>query len=113
LDRIEIPTDVKIPDPKAVSKDSTSSWTIPHTEITIALVKDASPIPRFLFTGVTVRKAESYYEVVENLPYRPDSGHGALLEQLKTSGNLVLSKEFVDRLPSRAKIQISGETAWQ
>ena len=39
LDRIAIPPVDEIPDKKDVKADKLDSWTIPHTEITIAVVK--------------------------------------------------------------------------
>jgi MscS family membrane protein len=113
LDRIEIPPDDSIPDAKAVRTEKISAWTIPYTEITIALVKDGSSVERFLFTSDTVRKAEEYYSKVKNLPYTPQSGGGALVEHARTSGSLIFSKAFIDRLPSWAKAEIYGQAGWQ
>ncbi|MFC1836278.1 mechanosensitive ion channel family protein [Thermodesulfobacteriota bacterium] len=113
LDHIEIPPYDEIPDAKSVRTEKISSWTVPYTEITIARVKDGSEVEKFLFTSDTVRNAEQYYNVVKNLPYTPQSGGGAILNQLRTSGSLILPKEFVDDLPSWARTEIYGEAAWQ
>lgn len=99
LDRIEIPSDEEIPDAKAVRAEKISSWTIPYTQITIALVKDGSSMQRFLFTSDTVRNAEKYYEAVKSLPYRPESGGGVSFDQLRASGSLIVPKAFIQRLP--------------
>jgi MscS family membrane protein len=113
LDRIEIPPDDEIPDAKAIRTEKISSWTIPYTEITIALVKDGSSVQRFLFTSDTVRNAEQYYNEVKHLPYRPQSGGGALLEHFRASGSLIVSKAFIDRLPDWARTEIYGQDVWQ
>lgn len=113
LDRIEIPPYDEIPDAKAVRAEKISSWTIPYTEITIALVKDGSSGERFLFTSDTVKNAEKYYNVVKNMPYTPQSGGGALLDQLSTSGSLILPKRLIDRLPDWTRAQIYDEAVWQ
>ena len=113
LDRIYIPPAEEIPDAKAVRTEKISSWTIPYTQITIALVKDKSSVRRFLFTSDTVRNAEKYYDAVKNLPYTPQSGGGALLHQLSTSGSLIVSKEFLERLPTWTRTEIYGQEAWQ
>ncbi len=113
LDRIEIPPYADIPDVQAVRSQKISSWTIPYTEITIVLVKGGSSMQRFLFTSDTVRSAENYYNVVKNLPYKPNSGHGALVSQLRSSGSMILSKKFIDRLPNWTRTEIYGEDAWQ
>ena len=68
LDRIEIPPYEDIPDAKAVQADKITSWTIPYTDITIAAVKDASSIQRFMFTPETVRRSEKFYDRVKDLP---------------------------------------------
>jgi MscS family membrane protein len=113
LDRIDLPPYDEIPDAKAVRTEKISVWTIPFTEITIAVVKDGSPVKRFLFSSDTVRNAEKYYNKVKKLPYKPQSGHGALLNQLESAGSLIVPKEFVNRLPSWSRTQIYGEAAWQ
>ncbi len=113
LDRIEMPADDQIPDAKAVRAENISIWTIPNTEITIALVKDGSSVNRFLFTNDTVTNAENYYEKVKNLPYRPDSGGGAMLERFRTSGSLLVSKRLLDSLPDWSKAEIHNEAVWQ
>jgi MscS family membrane protein len=113
LDRIEIPPYEDIPDAKAVRAEKISGWTIPFTEITIESVKGESPGPRFLFSADTVKNAENYYEKVKGLPYKPQSGHGALLNQLKAGGSLLFPKTLLDRFPRWFRIQIHGEEAWQ
>ncbi len=113
LDRIEIPPEDQIPDAKEIKSEKISSWTIPFTEITIAATKTESSPERFLFTGDTVRKAESYYSIVKNLPYRPDSGGGAMLEQLRSSGSLILPKTFIESLPAWSRRDIYGQAIWQ
>ncbi|MFH1114956.1 MAG: hypothetical protein V1792_13680, partial [Pseudomonadota bacterium] len=113
LDRIEIPPDEEIPDAKAARTGNISAWTIPYTEITLARVKDESGIEKFLFTCDTVKNAEEYYNQVKDLPYKPESGHGALLAQLQFSGSLILSEEVIGRLPSWTTREIHGEAVWQ
>lgn len=113
LDRIELPPHEEIPDAKAVRAEKISSWTVPYTEITIAAVKDKSSVQRFLFTSDTVRNAEAYYNVVKNLPYKPQSGHGALLAQLGGSGSLILPKWLIDRFPRWTVTEVHGEAVWQ
>ncbi len=113
LDRIEIPSAEEIPDAVAVRNEKISNWTIPYTEITIARVKNKSEVEEFLFTSDTVRNAEEYYNKVKDLPYKPQSGHGALLAQLQFSGSSILSKDFIDGLPAWTIEKIYGEAVWQ
>jgi MscS family membrane protein len=113
LDRIELPPYEEIPDAKAVRAEHISSWTVPYTEITIAAVKDKSSVQRFLFASDTVRNAEAYYNVVKDLPYTPQSGHGALLAQLGVSGSLIIPNWLIDRLPGWMWTEIYGEAVWR
>jgi MscS family membrane protein len=113
LDRIEIPPYNEIPDAQTVRTEKISRWTVPYTEITIALVKDAFSNEQFLFTTETVRNAETYYEKVKNLPYKAQSGDGAFLDRLKTSGSLVISKAFIQRLPHWMKSEVYDQAVWQ
>jgi len=113
LDRISIPPYEDIPDRQAVKSEKLTSWTVPYTEITISAVKDGSSQELFLFDSETVRRAEHFYRHVKNLPYRPDSGGGALIEEVSSSAGLPFLAQLVRRLPSWAKIQIAGQAAWQ
>lgn len=113
LDRIEIPPYEEIPDAEAIRKGKLKGWTIPYTEITIASVHSEASGPRFLFSAETVKKAQAFYDKVKQLPYRPDSGHGALIAELETSGSLILGHKFLNRLPGWAKTEIYGEAVWQ
>jgi MscS family membrane protein len=113
LDRIEMPSDGEIPDSKAVQADSISRWTIPYTQITIAAVEQDESTKNFLFTPKTVENADKFYNQVKNLPYRPGSGQGALLEQIISSGGWVIPRAFITSLPSSAKITILNQALWQ
>ncbi|MEW6113429.1 MAG: mechanosensitive ion channel family protein [Thermodesulfobacteriota bacterium] len=113
LDRIEIPPYEEIPDAQAVRTEKLTSWTVPYTEITITAVKDSSSVEQFLFTGETVRRSKEFYSRVKNLPYRPDSGGGALLDEVSASSGLVFLNNFVNLLPLWAKAEIAGQAVWQ
>ena len=113
LDRIEIPPDEEIPDEKTIQTQKISSWTIPYTEITIAAVKEGSSTERFLFTSDTVRNAERFYYKVENLPYRPGTGGGALYEELISTAGPIIPKSVIDRLPSWARAEVYSQAVWQ
>ena len=76
-------------------------------------MKDGSSVERFLFSSDTVKNVEKYYNAVKKLPYKPQSGHGALLNHLENSGSLILPKNLVNRLPSWSRTEIYGEEVWQ
>ena len=80
LSRIELPPEAQIPDAAAYAdaqqKNQThgkaASWTIPHTEITIARVADGPHAGEFLFSPSTVARAGEFYRKTRSLPYRRD-----------------------------------------
>jgi len=113
LDRIDIPPEEDIPDEETVQTQKISSWTIPYTEITIGAVKEGSSTERFLFTSDTVKNAERFYNKVENLPYRPGTGGGALYEELISTGGPIIPKGVIDRLPSWARANVYSQAVWQ
>ena len=113
LDRIDIPPDEDIPDEKMIQTQKISSWTIPYTEITIEAVKEGYSTERFLFTSDTVRNAEKFYYKVQNLPYRPGTGGGALYEELVSTAGPIIPKGVIDRLPSWARAEVYSQALWQ
>ncbi len=113
LDRIEMPAEQDIPDAKAVEAERISRWTIPHTEITIALSEDKSSTGQFLFTEETVINAGKFYHKVKGLPYRAGTGQGALYEQIVSSAGWLIPQALLVRLPDWAKITIRGQALWQ
>jgi len=102
LDRSDIPPFEEIPDAKAVEAQKLSSWTIPYTEITIAVAKDAPAGSGFLFTAETVEKSEQFFDKVKSLPYKPGA-QGAFYERLSSSAGPIVSKELMDRMPRLVK----------
>jgi MscS family membrane protein len=112
LDRIYIPPLEEIPDTKAVETKNLTSWTLPYTEITIAVVKEGPAGEQFLFSPYTVKESEDFFYKVMNLPYKPGA-EGALFQQLSTSAGPIGTKEIIDRLPQWAKSEIFGQTLWQ
>ncbi|MGB5297539.1 MAG: mechanosensitive ion channel family protein [Thiogranum sp.] len=71
LARIPLPTDEDIPDASAFTAvDGPASWTIPHTEITIARITEGPREGEFLFTPETINRAEEFYLKTRHLPYR-------------------------------------------
>ncbi len=113
LDRVEIPTEQEIPDAEAARKEHISRWTIPHTEITIALSEAKTSTGQFLFTEDTVTNSGNFYQKVRELPYRPGTGQGALYEQIVSSAGWMIPHELPAGLPGWAKLTIRGQALWQ
>jgi MscS family membrane protein len=80
LSRIELPPKADIPDAAAYADTGDNkkadgklwSWTVPHTEITIARVAKGARAGEFLFSPSTVARAEEFYQKTRALPYRRD-----------------------------------------
>mgnify|MGYP000629505288 CR=1 FL=1 len=79
LSRIELPSMVDIPDAAFYADadadrtdDKPTSWTIPHTEITIARIADGPRSGEFLFDPETVARAGEFYKKTRMQPYLRD-----------------------------------------
>lgn len=113
LDRIELPPLDKIPDKDEVKKSHLTTWTIPHTEINLAARKVGETDEKFLFTKDTVENLEEFFNKVKLLPYRPDSGGGALAHELITSSGFEIINRALSYLPESTKTIVHGQTVWQ
>ena len=82
LDRIEIPPYDQIPDAQEVQTKKISSWTLPYTEIKIAVESKGSLEGDFLFTNNTVRSSETFYDKVKYLPLKTDWREGPCMINL-------------------------------
>jgi len=112
LDRMPMPPLEEIPDAKTVETQKLASWTLPHTEITIAVAKDGPASGEFRFSPDTVKRSQEFYKKVRNLPYRPGA-EGALFDQLTSTVGINVPKEVMDWLPGWSRAEIFGQTLWQ
>lgn len=112
LDRMEVQPLEEIPDAKTVESQKLTSWTLPHTEITIAVAKDGPASGEFRFSPDTVKRSQEFYKKVKNLPYRPGA-EGAHFDQLTSTVGINVPKEVMDRLPGWSRAEIFGQTLWQ
>lgn len=113
LDRIEIPPNDQIPDAQEVQTKKISSWTLPYTEIKIAVESKGSLEGDFLFTNNTVRSSETFFNKVKNLPPRNGLENGTLYDQLSSTGDLIVPNRMVRHLPGWALEIILGQAVWQ
>ncbi|MGP8284167.1 MAG: mechanosensitive ion channel family protein [Desulfomonilaceae bacterium] len=113
LDRIEIPPYDQIPDAEEVQAKKISSWTLPYTEIKIAVKSKGSLEGEFVFTNNTVRNSETFYDKVENLPLKDGLERGTLYDQLSSSGGLIIPNLIFGHLPKWAFERLLGQAAWQ
>ena len=112
IDRIELPPKDEIPDEAMVSQSALTTWAIPHTEITLSVQTEGEQQGQWLFSANTVANAETYYQKVEHLPYRPgrEGGH---VEELRSGTDAALLLKFAQIMPSWFRSEIGGMLAWQ
>jgi MscS family membrane protein len=112
LDRIELPPDDQIPDAALVAELVISQWSVPHTEISLALQKDGDQQGQWLFSANTVANAEAFYRKVRHLPYQPGR-KGGHVEELRSGTNAILLLKLVEVMPSWFSGKLGGLLVWQ
>lgn len=114
LDRIELPPESEWPDEELVQEESITRWTIPHTEITIAMAETGEQKGKFLFTPETIARAPDFYHRVQDLPYidRENSTPGVFVFFHAEPGTL-LPRNFIKSLPEWAHKRPAGQAVWQ
>nr|MDJ0884901.1 hypothetical protein [Desulfobacterales bacterium] len=104
-------------------------WRYPNTRIEIVEILEGAQHGQFLFSAETVRHLKTYYEQVENLPYRPDyirnqgdyispeKSEGFHNFYISTPGYLVPQLSFLGRLveglPGNFHNIYHDQTLWQ
>jgi MscS family membrane protein len=119
LDRVEIPTDLEVPDDtemeKAADEDGTYRWRVPGTRITIARVEEGPQRHEYLFTSGTVQRAADYFQDMSHLPYRehgPDVTPG-FYRWYMSSPRGPWAASILDQLPPWVRNQKFGITIWK
>jgi len=122
LSRIELPPAAQIPDAAAYAGaggDETSgkppSWTIPHTEITLARVAKGPHAGQFLFSPETVARVHEFYKKTSSLPYRRDvplKNYAEMRAYLSMSSWLIAPRT-IEALPDWLKHGVYGQAVWK
>jgi len=113
FDRIELPVLEQVPDARQVAEAKLRRWTIPDTDITIARVEKGPDQGDFRFTPETVRRAKTFYEQVENLPYKEGTVlPNAYYVYLQAPGRF-LSGTWVRQLPWSLQRVTLGQPTWK
>jgi len=119
LDRIEMPPLTDIPDAVAVRSDELTRWSIPHTEISIAKVKEGSREGEWLFSPQTVDRLNEFYQRVKHLPYRADAvagkvgPFGGLYDYYVLHPEETFPSEWIDDLPRWTKNVYLEQPLWK
>jgi MscS family membrane protein len=123
LSRIDLPPQQKIPDAAAFAEsvkqgqpgDKSPSWTIPHTEITLAQVANGSQAGQFLFSPVTVARAAEFYEKTRALPYQrevPLKNYAEMRHYLSLDGWMI-SSSTIEGFPGWLKQKVFSQAMWK
>ena len=114
LDRVELPPESDWPDETMASESDGENWTIPHTEITIAKVRDGPKAGQYLFTPETVARAAEFYNRVSQLPYqdRPTVTPNVIQFFIAEPG-WMLPRAWIKALPAWAHHRLGGQAIWQ
>jgi len=119
LGRIELPPYRAIPDANMLELKKVSRWTIPHTEITIARVKEGPRQGEYLFSPETISHLDEFFNKIRDLPYRPGSAigklgpAGGLYEYHSSSPRGVVPIRLIEFLPSWARSVYFDHPVWQ
>ncbi len=95
LHRIDLPPMETIPDKEGVQKEKISSWTIPHTPITIGIGTEGSSKGKFLFTPETIKLLPELYKIVKDLPFKWGGERADIYRDLTSHGGLVFSRRII------------------
>lgn len=112
FDRIELPPMESIPDYAEAEERGLNRWTIPFTEITLAKAEEGPRQGEFLFTPTTVERALSFFEEVQDLPYKSGATAG-IYDIYRTSAGPLLPANFTDGFPEWAFDEYYGNPLWQ
>jgi MscS family membrane protein len=113
FDRIELPADADVPDAAAVQRESLKRWRVPHTEITLVRVADGPREGEWLFSADTVQRAEEFFRLVRDLPYRADAGSPGFHDLYVRASGWMISDAWILALPAWARAELLGESVWR
>ncbi len=114
LDRIELPAESEWPDEATVAEEGIQRWTIPHTEITIAQVKEGPQQGKFLFSPETVDRAAEFYQRVQHLPYQDRSTvTPGVYRFYRAEPGWLMPRDWIKSLPKWAHRRPGGQAVWQ
>jgi MscS family membrane protein len=118
LSRIELPPKADIPGASAYAKEADGkpvSWTIPHTEITLARVANGPHAGEFLFSPSTVARAAEFYQKARTLPYRRDVPlkNYAEMRDYLSMASWTIPPRIIEALPDWLKHSVYRQAVWK
>ena len=115
IDRIELPAFETIPDAAAMESAQFKRWSLPGTEITIALVEQGPRAGEYLFSPQTVERLPEFYRRIKHLPYQPGATAG-WYESYRYGGaglRRLIPYKWMIALPDWAKVLILDQPVWR
>jgi len=114
IDRIDLPQEDTWLDTEQDAEKKIERWTIPNTEITIALVKEGPRSGEFLFTAETVERAAEFYDVIKDLPNKErETVTPGLYQFFLSEPGWMLPRSWIRALPPWAHARWLGQAVWQ
>jgi MscS family membrane protein len=115
IDRIELPAFESIPDAAAMESAQFKHWSLPGTEITIALVEQGPRAGEYLFSTETIERLPEFYQRIKHLPYQPGATAG-WYEAYRYGGaglRRVIPYKWMMAMPDWAKMRILDQPLWR
>ena len=119
LDRVPLPSELDIPDSLAAMKLPHGQWTLPGSEIRIALIDSGPKTGQYLFTQETVAQIPDFYKRIQAEPYLSKGSEG-LYELIfgKPFGVALVFRDFIPprwvlSLPEWTQSILFGEPIWR
>ena len=117
LSRIELPPLEQVPDRAAmremVAQGEPDSWTIPHTEITLARVKEGEHAGEYLFSPSTVERLPQFYRRVEKLPNVREMTIDNPRRLHKLWAGWMIPPRLVESMPGLLIAEIGDQVIWK
>ena len=117
LDRIELPSWEEIPDIDQLSTENDSrplrNWRIPGTEIRIARVMEGPREGEYLFDPDTVEHAREYFELVQDMPYRPHASTPGIYDWYLSNAGSMIPDSLILSLPAWTRKTILSTPVWK
>jgi MscS family membrane protein len=113
FNRIDIPPYEDIPDASQMNEDGLTSWTIPGTEITVALVEEGNHKGEYLFTTSTVELAAEFYKLTRSFPNKRGIVERDIFEIYEMSSGTMVPEQLIDVLPNWMRGSVFGQVVWK
>jgi MscS family membrane protein len=113
LDRIPLPEANEIPGAEEVVAEQLTRWRLPDSEIAITKRAAGPHAGEWVFSAETVARSDGFYDLIKDLPYRPDAGSPGLHELYVESPGWMIPQGWIRDLPDWARGRVWDVAIWQ